>query len=61
MALTVAGTLAPLSYCASLRAARMLAAMSSTRLRPSSTAAVYHFRFVFAIRIVLLCNQRMEP
>ena len=34
MAATVAGTRAPLSYCASLRAARMLAAISSTRLRP---------------------------
>ncbi len=37
---TVAGTRAPLSYCASFRAARMLAAISSTRLRPSSMSAV---------------------
>jgi len=31
IALTVAGTLFPLSNCASLRAARILAAISSTR------------------------------
>ena len=37
MAATVAGTRAPLSYCASFRAARMEAAIRSTRLRPSST------------------------
>jgi hypothetical protein len=37
MALTVAGTRAPPSYCASFRAARMLAAISRTRFRPSST------------------------
>jgi hypothetical protein len=36
IALTVAGTLVPPSYWASLRAARIDAAMSSTRLRPSS-------------------------
>ena len=37
IAATVAGTRFPPSYCASLRAARMEAAISSTRLRPSST------------------------
>jgi hypothetical protein len=40
MALIVAGTLAPPSYCASFRAARILAAMSSTRFRPSSIQVV---------------------
>jgi hypothetical protein len=49
MAQIVAGTRAPGSYCASFRAARMLAAISSTRLRPSSIEAVYQLRFVFAI------------
>ena len=39
IALIVAGTLFPPSNCASLRAARMLAAINSTRLRPSSTQA----------------------
>jgi hypothetical protein len=48
MALTVAGTRAPLSYCASLRAAKIEAAISSTRLRPSSTVAVYQIRRLFA-------------
>ncbi len=37
IALMVAGTLFPPSNCASFRAARMLAAINSTRLRPSST------------------------
>jgi len=37
IALTVAGTFFPPSNCASLRAARILAAINSTRLRPSST------------------------
>lgn len=37
MAATVAGTRLPPSYCASLRAARILAAINKTRLRPSST------------------------
>src|SRR5436853_47932 len=37
MALIVAGTCASLPYGASFRAARMLAAIKSTRLRPSST------------------------
>jgi PleD family two-component response regulator len=32
------------SYCASLRAARMLAATKRTRLRPSSTYLVNEFR-----------------
>jgi len=36
IALMVAGTLFPPSNCASLRAARILAAINSTRLRPSS-------------------------
>ena len=49
IAATVAGTRFPLSYCASFRAAKMLAAISSTRLRPSSIEAVYQLRFVFAI------------
>jgi steroid delta-isomerase-like uncharacterized protein len=35
---TVAGTRVPPSYCASFRAARIAAAISSTRFRPSSTA-----------------------
>ena len=39
IALIVAGTLFPPSNCASLRAARILAAINSTRLRPSSTSA----------------------
>jgi len=43
IALTVAGTLFPPSNWASLRAARILAAIKSTRLRPSSTPGVYHF------------------
>jgi len=38
MALTVAGIRAPLSYCANFRAARIEAAISNTRLRPSSTS-----------------------
>ena len=62
MALTVAGTRAPPSYCASLRAARILAAINSTRLRPSSTSAVYHFRFMFANRVAAcLGRQVAEP
>jgi hypothetical protein len=36
IALIVAGTLFPPSNCASLRAARILAAINSTRLRPSA-------------------------
>jgi len=40
IALTVAGTRAPLSYCASLRAAKIEAAISNTRFLPSSTSAV---------------------
>ena len=40
IALRVAETLLPPSNCASLRAARMLAAINSTRLRPSSTSAI---------------------
>jgi len=39
MALTVAGTRAPLSYCASFRAARVLAAIRSTRLRGQRSQA----------------------
>src|SRR5690349_11740453 len=38
----VAGTRLPPSYCASFRAARMLAAINSTRLRPSSIADSVH-------------------
>jgi hypothetical protein len=49
MALTVAGMRAPLSYGASFLAAKIEAAISNTRLRPSSTPAVYHLRLVFAI------------
>lgn len=37
MALTVAGIRGPLEYCANFRAARIAAAISKTRLRPSST------------------------
>jgi hypothetical protein len=40
IALMVAGTLLPPSNCASFRAARILAAINSTRLRPSSTRAI---------------------
>jgi hypothetical protein len=40
MAATVAGTRAPESCCDNFLAARMEAAISSTRLRPSSTVAV---------------------
>jgi hypothetical protein len=36
IALIVAGTRAPPSYCANFRAARIAAAISRTRLRPSS-------------------------
>ena len=36
----VAGTLFPPSNCANLRAARILAAISNTRLRPSSTRKI---------------------
>lgn len=50
IALTVAGTLFPPSR-ASLRAARILAAIRSTRFRPSSTMAVYYFRLLFATKI----------
>jgi hypothetical protein len=39
------------SQFASLRAARMLAAISKTRLRPSSTAEIYHVRLLFAMKI----------
>ena len=48
IALTVAGTRLPPSNCASLRAARMLAAINSTRLRPSSTRISLSFRVLFA-------------
>jgi hypothetical protein len=37
IAATVAGTRFPPSYCESFRAARMVAAINNTRLRPSST------------------------
>jgi hypothetical protein len=40
MALTVAGTRAPLSYCAGFLAARIAAAISGTRLRQPSIFAV---------------------
>src|SRR6266849_2956476 len=50
IALIVAGTRAGASYCASFRAARMAAAISSTRFRPSSIPAGYHIRFSFAIK-----------
>ena len=40
IALRVAGTLFPPSNCASLRAARMLAAINNTRLRPSFASAI---------------------
>jgi hypothetical protein len=43
IALTVAGIRVPPSYIASLRAARMLAAINSTRFLPSSIAACYTF------------------
>ena len=36
------------SQFASFLTARMLAAMSNTRLRPSSTETVYHIRYLFA-------------
>ncbi len=48
IALIVAGSLFPPSNCANFRAARILAAISSTRLRPSSTGRYYQFRFLFA-------------
>lgn len=54
MALIVAGTRFPGSYCASLRAARIEAAIKRTRLRPSSTSAAYHkIRLVFAQSIIV--------
>jgi hypothetical protein len=40
MALTVAGTRFPPSYCASFLAAKIDAAINSTRFRPSSTGQV---------------------
>jgi hypothetical protein len=47
IALTVAGTLFPPSNCASLRAARILAAINSRRLRPSSTlCSLSHSPFI---------------
>jgi hypothetical protein len=48
IAATVAGTRFPPSYCANFRAARILAAINSTRLRPLSTGQVYQFRVLFA-------------
>ena len=51
IALTVAGTLFPPSNRASFRAARIVAAINNTRLRPSSTRAFYHVRFLFAMCI----------
>jgi len=48
MADSAAGDHPPL-HPESLRAARIDAAISSTRLRPSSTGGVYQFRFLFAI------------
>jgi hypothetical protein len=51
IALMVAGTFFPPSNGASLRAARILAAINSTRLRPSSTQRAYHFRFLFVYKI----------
>jgi hypothetical protein len=50
IALTVAGTLAPPSYWASFLAARIDAAIRSTRLRPSSTHEAYHIRLLFAFK-----------
>jgi hypothetical protein len=50
IAVSLAGDGLP-SHCASFRAARMLAAISRTRLRPSSICSVYHLRFPFAIEI----------
>jgi hypothetical protein len=47
MAISLAGDGLP-SHCASFRAARMLAAISRTRFRPSSICSVYHLRFLFA-------------
>src|SRR5579863_8748633 len=51
MAATVAGTRLPPSHCASFLGARIAAAMSSTRLHPSSTRACYNFRHVFATEL----------
>ena len=48
MAQMVAGTFGPAGYCASFRAAKIAAAISSERLRPSSIPAGYHIRFSFA-------------
>ncbi len=45
----VAGTLFPPSNCANLRAARILDAINSTRLRPSSTQRVC---ILFVIRVL---------
>ena len=47
IALTVAGIRGVLEYRASLRAARIAAAINRTRLRPSSTEAWYTFRLLF--------------
>jgi hypothetical protein len=40
--------LGPAGYCSSFRAEIIAAMIPSTRLRPSSIAAHYHFRRVFA-------------
>lgn len=48
MAAIVAGTRASGGYWASFLAAKIEAAISTTRLRPSSTQAVYVFRRLFA-------------
>jgi len=45
----VAGTFGPAGYCASFRAAKIAAAISRARLRPSSIGAEYQIRLVFAI------------
>jgi hypothetical protein len=44
----------PGSYCAGLRAAKIEAAINSTRLRPSSTPAVQHVRFLFVYDRILI-------
>jgi len=53
IALIVAGTLFPPSNWASLRAASMLAAINSTRLRPSSTSK--------SVSIFVFCSPLVWP
>src|SRR5215472_883862 len=60
IAFTVAGIRGVLEYCASLRDARIAAAISRTRLRPSSTEAWYIFRLLFVYKLEFVGSCRMK-